>query len=68
MSDPDKNVMVTDAFITGVTPSSLNRSRFKTGGWVAEVVCGVAALVIILPINGSIERLFITFLRFIIKF
>src|SRR4051812_10766715 len=44
INDPDKKVMVTDALITGVTPSSLNKSRTGASGLVGEVAVIEAAL------------------------
>jgi hypothetical protein len=60
--------MVTPAFITGVTPSSLKKSRFAAGGVTVDVCVVDSAFATILPTKGSIVRLFITFLRFIIEF
>src|SRR3954463_3827233 len=34
INEPDKKVMVTDALITGVTPSSLNKSRAGAAGLI----------------------------------
>src|ERR1700712_2414342 len=44
INEPDKKVMVTDALITGVTPSSLNKSRPGACGLADEVSPIEAAL------------------------
>src|SRR3569833_1301104 len=43
IKEPDKKVMVTDALITGVTPSSLNKSRAGAVGLVGLAVSAGAA-------------------------
>src|SRR6201995_5553536 len=52
ISDPDKKVMVTDALITGVTPSSLNKSRAGAFGGAGLAASGVDALLTKLLANG----------------
>jgi hypothetical protein len=66
MRDPDRYVIVAAAFITGVTPSSLKKSRLGAlgAGFAAVNVSIVMALPKAAPATGSIDRFLIASLRF----